>query len=133
MIGLLNVYKITKDTNLLFYAKKITEALIKLFFDGKKLTARLNNSYEPIIKDHEEGIVKWSTIPGPYHCKLSIGLLELSRLTNDNKYAQVSDSLCDYARRLQKSNGQFITNPESDITYLHPHHLFLLKECFLTL
>jgi hypothetical protein len=121
LIGLLSLYKLTKKDDLLRLAEKMTEALIDRFFDGEKLIPRLDNSFNPIKPSREKGTLKWSTIAGPYHCKLSIGLLELSRLTNNQKYVRISDSLCDYAKRLQKSNGQFITNPGSDVVYLHPH------------
>jgi hypothetical protein len=121
MIGLLNLYKIIKNPNLLKIAEYMGRTLVDRFFDGLKLTARLDELYNPIIEIKDGGIVKWSTISGSYHSKLSIGLLELSRLTNNKLFKEVSDSICDYAITLQKSNGQFITNPESDITYLHPH------------
>jgi len=121
VIGLINMYKTTQDKNFLLHAKKITEALIERFFDGEKLTPRLNSSFRQISAENEDDIVKWSTVSGPYHCKLSMGLLELSRLTNNIDYAQVSNSLCDYAKRYQESNGRFITNPGSQITFLHPH------------
>jgi len=121
LIGLLSLYKLTKKDHLLRLAEKMTEALIDRFFDGEKLIPRLDNSFKPIKPSREKGMLKWSTIAGPYHCKSSIGLLELSRLTNNQKYVRISDSLCDYAKRLQKSNGQFITNPGSDVVYLHPH------------
>jgi hypothetical protein len=119
IIGLLNLYKITTDPNLLTVANSMTEALIERFFDGSKLTAILDRSYEPIVNNSP--IIKWSTISGAYHSKLAIGFLELSRLTNNMLYAKVSNSLCDYAKTLQKSDGRFITNPDSDVTYLHPH------------
>ena len=121
LIGLLNLYKITKNTSLLVLAEKMTQALIERFFDGEKLNPRIDNSYNPITKENCDGIVKWSTISGAYHCKLSIGLLELSKLTGNPAYAQMSNSLCDYAKKLQRSNGQFITNTGSDIAFLHPH------------
>jgi len=123
MIGLLNLYKLTKDSNLLSKAENMTNAIIKRFFDGTKLIARVSDKYKPV--DNNSNINndgrKWSTISGAYHCKLSIGLLELSRLTKNKLYAQVSNSICNHAITLQKSNGQFITNPDSDITYIHPH------------
>jgi hypothetical protein len=119
IIGLLNLYNITKDLNLLRVAKHMTEALIERFFDGAKLTAVLDGSYESTINNCAN--IKWSTISGAYHSKLAIGFLELSRLTNNMLYAKVSNSLCDYAKILQKSDGRFITNPDSDVTYLHPH------------
>jgi hypothetical protein len=121
IIGLLHLYKMTLDANLLEMAKRMGEKIIRHFFDGTKLTARLDESYNPIVETINDGIVKWSTISGSYHSKLSIGLLELSRLTKNKLFKQVSNSICNYAISLQKSNGQFMTNPESDITYLHPH------------
>jgi hypothetical protein len=124
MIGLLNLYKITKDSTLLFFAERLAKALIERFFDGEKFTPRLDEAYNPINSDNndsEDSVVKWSTISGAYHSKLSMGLLELSIVTSNSSYALVSDSVCDYAKRLQKSSGQFITNPGSDIVYLHPH------------
>jgi len=121
VIGLVNLYKITNDANNLLLAEKITQALIGRFFDGEKLTARLDNSYNPMMKENTNGVVKWSTISGAYHAKLSLALLELSRLTNNPTYSKVSNSICDYAVKLQSSEGQFITNPGSDIVFLHPH------------
>jgi len=121
MIGLISLYKLTKKISLLQLAKKSAKALIERFFDGEKLIPRLDESFNPIKPIYENGTIKWSTIPGAYHCKLSLGLLDLSRLTNNEKYAQISDSLCDYAKKLQQSDGQFKTNPGSDIVYLHPH------------
>jgi glycosyl hydrolase family 47 len=121
VIGILSLYKLTKKTSLLRLAEKMANAIIERFYDGEKLVPRCDNSFNAIKPEKESGIIKWSTIPGAYHCKLSIGLLELSRLTKNKKYALISDSLCDYAKKLQKSDGKFITNPGSDIVYLHPH------------
>lgn len=121
VIGILSLYKVTKEDGLLQLAKKMTGALIEHFFDGEKLISRLDNSFNRIKPNREKGMIKWSTVSGAYHCKLSLGLLELSRLTKNEQYSVISDSLCNYAKNLQKSNGQIITNPESDIVYLHPH------------
>lgn len=121
IIGLLNLYKMTEDPNLLTLAERMAEKTVELFYDGNKLTARLDESYNPIVESNKNGNIKWSTTSGSYHSKLSLGFLELSRLTDNNLFKQVSDSVCNYAISLQKANGQFITNPNSDITYLHPH------------
>jgi hypothetical protein len=121
IIGLLNLHKITKDNSILKLAEKMTQALIERFFDGEKIIPRIDNSHNPVVKEDVDGIIKWSTISGPYHSKLSIGLFEISRLTNNPRYSQVSNSICDYALKLQGSKGQFRTNPGSDIVYLHPH------------
>lgn len=121
MIGLLNFYKITKKSSVLRLVEKMAQTLIERFFDGEKLIPRLDISFNSIKPTDDRGIVKWSTVPGAYACKLSLGLLELSRLTKNKEYVQVSDSLCEYAKKMQKSNGEFITNPGSNIVYLHPH------------
>jgi len=121
MIGILSLYNLTKKTSLLQLAEKMAKSIIERFYDGEKLVPRIDESFNPIKPMKENGIIKWSTVSGVYHCKLSIGLLQLSGHTKNKRYARISDSLCDYAKMLQKTNGQFITNPESDIVYVHPH------------
>jgi hypothetical protein len=121
MIGLLNLHKITKEPEILKIAEQMGKTIVDRFFDGSKLIPRLDRRFNTLNESKSNGLVKWSTISGSYHSKLSIGLLELSRLTNNNLYKQVSDAICNYAISLQKSSGQFLTNPGSDITYLHPH------------
>jgi hypothetical protein len=123
IIGLLNIYKITKDRNLLIAAEKMAKSLIERFFDGSKLVPVLDNRYNAISRDNVGSVgVKWSTVSGAYHSKLSLCLLELSRLTSNDHYAKVSDSLCRFALKFQQADGRFITNPDQEkITYLHPH------------
>ena len=123
ILGLLNLYKVTKDQNLLT-AEKITKSLVDRFFDGSKFVAVLDRSCNTISSDRfsaNHGI-KWSSVSGPYHSKLSLCLLELSSLTNNNYYAVISDSLCKFALKFQQADGRFITNPDQEnITFLHPH------------
>ena len=130
IIGLLNLYKAINDINLLKYAEKMAKSLIERFFDGSKLIAVLDRLYRPITNntsnlndDSSNGDdIKWSTISGAYHCKLSLALLDLSLLTRNDMYSKVSNSLCEFAQKLQKANGRFVTNPNLEIvTYLHPH------------
>lgn len=121
LIGILSLYKLTKKDQLLEVAEKMAQILIDRFFDGEKLIPRLDKKFNPIEPTDDGGLVQWSTTSGAYHCKISLGLLELSKLTENQKYASVSNSLCCYAKGLQKSDGQFTTNPGSDIVYLHPH------------
>ena len=121
IIGLLNLYKITNDIKLIDLAQHMAIRLIDLFFDGTKLRARLDESCNPINYNSNDGVIKWSTVAGSYHSKISIALLELTSLTGNKFFKKVSDSICDYSISLQKSDGQFITNPGSAITYLHPH------------
>jgi hypothetical protein len=118
IMGLLNLYRLIQDSSILRVAERMTEALLRHFFDGQAITnAVLDSSY----RRTNYGERKWSTIPGPYHSKLSFALLGLTKITNNTFYAQVSNSLCDFAIRLRKPNGRFITDRSSDVTFLHPH------------
>lgn len=126
MIGLLNLYKVTKEPDLLTYAENMAKSLIERFYDGSKLIAVLDSMYKPVIHNNSLGSggdgTKWSNISGAYHCKLSLALLDLSMLTKNELYSKASDSLCKFAQNLQKSDGRIITNPNSEnVTYLHPH------------
>jgi hypothetical protein len=139
MIGLLNLYKVTAKPDLLTISKHIAEALIARFFDGSKLSALSDRSYGHMINNNyrnsdngsdsiasDSNIAnknhKWSTISGAYHSKLSLGLLELSKLTDNAFYSEISNSICNFAKELQKPDGRFVTGPDSeDIIYLHPH------------
>ena len=66
--------------------------------------------------------IEWSTVSGAYHSILSLYLLELSRLTNNDSYAKASDSICRFALKFQQAYGRFLTNPDHEnITFIHPH------------
>ena len=119
--GLLNLYNLTKDSTLLYAAEKNTNSLIRYFFDESSHAinaALLNTNFKPVIY----GKGKWSTVPGPYHSKLALALIELYRVTNNNLYSKVAESLCNFAMTFQKPDGRFITNPDAkNVTFLHPH------------
>ena len=118
MIGLLNLYKITGRQDMLRFAMMMADSLLKYFFDGTIIThALLDRRYEPLNLNDE----KWSTLPGVYHSKLSLGFLELSNLSDNRSYAKISDHICEFAISLQRSDGSFETYPHSQITHLHPH------------
>jgi hypothetical protein len=118
LIGLLNLYKVTTDSKILIVSENIAKAIIERFFDGTKLLPLLDKSFKPITNNKKH---KWSTIPGAYHSKISLGFLKLYELLGEKKYLEVSNKLCDFALTLQKNNGRFITNYDSNVTYLHPH------------
>ena len=118
MTGLLNLYKISRKNDLLQLASHVADSLLNYFFNGSNISkALLDRFYKPVALKK----VKWSTIPGAYHSKLSLGFLELSKLTGNTNYAKISDNICDSAISLQKSDGSFKTGHDSEITYLHPH------------
>jgi hypothetical protein len=118
MVGLLNLHKISRKKDLLTFANKMADSLVKYFFQGPTISAALVDKFHKPMAIKEN---KWSTIPGPYLSKLSLGFLELSKQTNNTNYARLSDSICDFTISLQKPDGRFETSPHSEITFLHPH------------
>ena len=125
MVGLLNLYKYTRMPKLLNSAEAIARDIIERFYDGSKIIAVVDRNFQPIYNHRDEKKtgteIKWSMVPGAYHCKLALGLLDLADLTNNNLYRRISHSLCDFFGHLQTSDGRFINEHESEITYLHPH------------
>jgi hypothetical protein len=120
MVGLLNLHKLTEDLRFLNYAKAIAKAIIKRFYEGSKMSAVVDRNFKSIISNQDEEL-KWSMVPGAYHAKLALGLLELADLTGEDLYRKVSYSICNSLKTWQRSDGRFITNPDTAITYLHPH------------
>jgi hypothetical protein len=121
IIGLLNLYQLTKDSTLLYEAETMTKSLIRYFFEpsSNAITAAL---LDTDFKTISYGEGKWSTVPGPYHSKLALALLQLYYMTDNKLYIKVTESLCNFAKTFQKSDGRFMTNPDSEgLTFLHPH------------
>ena len=117
LAGLMNLYKIDKDSKNLNSAIEIADKLIDKFFDGKKMIAMLDRSFN--LSDYGKG--KWSTMSGSYQAKIAFGLLKLFKVTQKTIYREVSKSICDFALTMQTPDGRFKTNAEEDLTFLHPH------------
>ena len=110
MAGLVNLYKVTLDDKILTVSQEMANAIIKRFYDGFKLGRLLDTSLRLIVTEESKNDeMKWSNMSGPYHAKLALGLLELSRITGNNVYSQVSDKLCEFALKFQTSEGRFCT------------------------
>jgi hypothetical protein len=120
MIGLLNLHKLTEDLRFLNYAEAIAKAIIERFYKGSKMSAVVDRNFRSIGSNQDKEL-KWSMVPGAYHAKLALGLLELADLAGDDLYRKVSYSICNSLKTWQKSDGRFITDPDTAITYLHPH------------
>jgi hypothetical protein len=120
MIGLLNLHKLTEDPRFLNYAEAIAKAIIERFYEGSRMRAVVYRNLKPMVSNQDKEI-KWSMIPGAYHAKLALGLLELADLTGEDLYRKVSCSICNSLKTWQRPDGRFITNPDTAITYLHPH------------
>jgi hypothetical protein len=120
MVGLLNLHKLTGDLRFLRYSESIAKAIIQWFYESPRMMAVVDQNFKPIVGNQDKE-KKWSMVPGAYHSKLALGLLELADLTGEDSYRKVSYSICNSLKSWQTSDGRFITNPDTGITYLHPH------------
>ena len=115
--GLVNIYNQTKDEKALNLAKRVAEFLLEKMFDNKKMHAIYNSKEEKVFEAGD----KWSTQPGSYHAKISIGLLGLAEITGKKRFEEAAIALCDFAITKQTEEGRFVTNDTNDSTHLHPH------------
>ena len=120
MVGLLNLHKLTGDLRFLNYAEDMAKVIIETFYEGSRVIAVVDQNFKPIVSNQDKEI-KWSMVPGAYHSKLALGLLDLADLTGEDLYRKVSHSICSSLKTWQRPDGRFITNPDTHITYLHPH------------
>jgi hypothetical protein len=100
-------------------AEKLANALIKYFFKNDQIRyALLDVTLTPL----NYGVEKWSTRVGSYHAKLGIGFIDLYRITKNETYLKICDSLCDLAISMQNNKGCFFNNLDKNSQiYLHPH------------
>lgn len=116
--GLCNVYRHTGDEKYLQAAKLI----------GKNLTENLQrpdgsffSKYDVEQETANDPGGKWSLISGPFLVKLSIGLLNLAETTGDAVFSDSAFNLCQWGLKFQSVDGRFMTSPNEDETFLHPH------------
>lgn len=64
---------------------------------------------------------QWSAQSGSFHAKNAIGLLHLGSLTANSGYIESADKLCQWALKMQRKDGRFITNRKDGSTFLQPH------------
>ncbi len=116
--GMINLYKPTKNKKYLDASIKIADFLInKMLKEDGSFYAYLDVKKNSLV-DTED---KWSTQSGSYHSKLAIGLIDLYKSTNDEKYKDVAIKICDYALTFQTQEGRFISFRDSKNTHMHPH------------
>ena len=115
--GLVNLYGLTKEQAVLDNALKVGNFLAEKMFENGKMHAVYNVKSGKVVDSWE----KWSLQPGSYHAKASIGLLGLSEVGGEEKFAKTAISLCENALALQQPDGRFVTNQGNGSTHLHPH------------
>lgn len=114
--GLVNLYKITKKKKYLISAKKSANFIISRFFTKNfKLRPAYDLRKKKFIQDHNQ----WSLVPGAYHSKVSMGLINLYSITKIEKYLKFSKKILNFYLNHQKKNGEFKSTKYS--TNFHPY------------
>lgn len=115
--GLLNLYRITKENSILESAKKAADWLVEIQNPNGSIHPRFNRDYNKIDNDSNS----WSTISGSFHCKISMGMLNLFDITKDERYKIFVERICNYSLEKQTKEGRFNTYENQVGTNLHPH------------
>jgi hypothetical protein len=113
-----NLYRSTRDEKYLEIAKKIAYWLIS------KMQKKDGSFYTRYFKKKnifEENGDKWSKQSGTFLTKVSIGLLNLYMILDDEKYKEAVRKICNFTLKSQEKDGRFITNTIDKSTFIHPH------------
>lgn len=114
--GLINLYKVTKKKKYLISAKKSANFIIsRLITKNFKLRPVYDLGKKKFIRDQNQ----WSLVPGAYHSKVSMGLLNLYSTTQISKYLKFSKKILNIYLNSQKKNGEFKSTKHS--TNFHPY------------
>jgi hypothetical protein len=118
--GIVSLYRITRNSDLLEFAMKIANWLI---FDMQNEDGSFNVRYVYFKEKPRIGFSynKWSSQTGAFLCKTSLGLLNLYDVSGEKIYREAAISSGKAALRFQHRDGRFITNALQGYTHLHPH------------
>ncbi len=116
--ALVNLYRQTRRKTYLKSSVKIGDWLTHEMQkeDGSLFARHLLDE-----KRFQDDDYKWSAQSGSFHAKNIIGLLDLGFLTDNTAYIESADKLCQWALKMQKKDGRFITNTKDESTFLQPH------------
>ena len=117
MYGFVMLYKETKDEKYLKAAEKIAEFLMKCYKGNGLFYAAYDSQKDNFIDD----VKKWSYQSGSFHCKVALGLLELSEINDEDSYKKAAIDLCKTTVEMQEEDGKFETFRGIGDTNLHPH------------
>lgn len=118
IFALADLYEKTKSSSYLNASRQVADFVVDC---AQKKDGLLYACYDPQKLHWLDDPAKWSTQSGPYHAKLSMGLLRLHQLTNETKYRLATERLCEACLKLQLPNGRFVTYRREKATHLHPH------------
>jgi len=104
-------------TKYLKAAEKIAEFLMKCYKGNGLFYAAYDSQKDNFIDD----VKKWSYQSGSFHCKVALGLLELSEINDEDSYKKAAIDLCKTTVEMQEEDGKFETFRGTGDTNLHPH------------
>ena len=114
--GLLDYYKMSKETLYLDYAKKILSDLLDEAID-------VNGSVQPFkeisANQYQESNQIWYKQEGCLHIKTAIPFFELYRISGNDEYLKTALSICDRISIYQNSDGSIRLHNNSQIINLH--------------
>lgn len=118
LYGMINLYKKNGKEEFLEASKRMADFLTDIM---QNEDGSLSAVYNAETGEKKETLDKWSNQRGSFHAKISLGLLDLFCVTNEEKYKISAIKLCTYAVSMQEKTGRFITNKGDNTTNMHPH------------
>ncbi|MBU2103099.1 MAG: glycoside hydrolase family 88 protein, partial [Candidatus Omnitrophica bacterium] len=116
LYGVINLYRVTQDSQYLVMAKTIADFLIGTMQQEDGSLAPIYNARNNALFVATEP--KWSNQPASFHAKVALGLVDLFEVTGDKKYYGAAARLCTYALTTQEAGGRFITDKFAGTTHL---------------
>ena len=115
--GIADLYSIIKEEKYYDTCLKIADWLLSMQNqDGSFLAFYDANTG---VKDHE--LKEFHGDNGCLHVKNALGLLKLADISNDEKYYNAAQKVCDWGLKLQDSDGIFWANPKKKYVFTHAH------------
>jgi len=118
IIALVDLFYATKKHEYLDSSTSAAKWLVDVMQNENGSFKALYNLEDKSFKDAEE---KWSRVPGSYHAKISIGLLKLNYVMEDEKLKKSVNNLCNWVLKLQRPDGKIKNNENSEDIYIHAH------------
>lgn len=117
LYALVCLYKTTGTKQYLDMALKISSFVLEM----QNSDGSLNPIYQAKTNSKITNNDKWSNQPGSFLAKVSLGLIELFKVTGREEYKKAAVKLCEFALTKQDPSGRFITDESLKTTHLHPH------------
>ncbi|OGR88253.1 MAG: hypothetical protein A3J74_01485 [Elusimicrobia bacterium RIFCSPHIGHO2_02_FULL_57_9] len=118
LFGLTNLFAATRDVRYRRGALKVGSFLTD---QVQKKDGWFHACLVPVWRGWEERLDKWSAQSGPFHAKLAMGLIQLSRVTGEARFARAGAKACERSLKAQRPNGRFVCYRADGSTHMHPH------------